>query len=60
MARCISVRLVEDGWFSDDPVDRRDRHSSASPGSLSGEGAISSPHDLLFDRSARSPTVSTR
>ena len=60
MAGCISVHLVEDGWFWIIPL----TDGITSVGFVGTQAAFKtrrgSPHDLLFERIRQSPTVSAR
>jgi flavin-dependent dehydrogenase len=60
MAGCISVHLVEDGWFWIIPLPQE----IVSVGFVGNQAAFKarrgSPHDLLFERIRQSPTVSAR
>ena len=60
MAGCISVHLVEDGWFWIIPLP----DGIVSVGFVGTQAAFKarrgSPHDLLYERIRQSPTVSAR
>jgi flavin-dependent dehydrogenase len=60
MAGCISVHLAEDGWFWIIPLP----DGIVSVGFVGTQAAFrtrrGSPHDLLYERIGRSPTVSAR